>query len=784
MNCLKKSTKKLVMPLIGLLIFLMTYLMSVTYSAYMDVVREERQENLLLISRAVSRNLQNFFTEQIRKVDILTQTPGFQEGFEDFYENGDDQGMKEYIFSYMQSHQQGLASIYVLDQDGEPIFHYDQYPFVGLLDGIDLDLHQYAGGKKSGIGELVGLLDGQYGVTLVNNIYGGSGYLGTVVCVLDMEEISRQYIEILSPENGGYITVKDENGTVIIHPEERMVRFNYRRDLEGFDEYARYDSLRNMLEKQYSVEEGSSVYVEYSNNILPPTQLMASFSRMNLNGISWYVSAVMPYRAAMQTETSGMRHLGLLAVVICALILTGGAIIHHQRRERQKLKMETKYLRDMNRTLEELHRSQEQIRHYQKLTTIGMLAGGIVHEFNNLLTPVIGYAEFLMEQMGKKSEYYGDLKEIYKAGMRGKEIVEQILPFSRKEMETGLFAPVSIDAVADEALRAMELLKPSSVQIEKKLGAAGVNVYGSATQIYQVLLNLYSNGCQAMEKNGGVLTVESRRIGRDQVPEEYREVADIDYVEIVISDTGCGIEKEMLKQIFDPFFTTKRKGTGLGLSVVKNIMVNHSGFILAESEAGKGSQFHLYFPATQLPVEETEADRQTEREGKRIPVLLVDDDEQIVKYLKRRLMLKGYQTEAYTDAQRAMEVLGRGDRNWRILIVDDTMPKYRGTALARKAKQRKGLKVILLTGLVGRDAVLMKEQGIVDEILLKPVRFKALLETMERMMKNKDGGDHGREGFRKEEENAAHHGGGGPDDSISDELYSEGDGDGGRGRLS
>ncbi len=782
MSWLRRNAKKLVIPLIEILIFLMTYLMRVTYSAYLDVVREERQENLLLISRAVSRNLQNFFAEQIQKVDILTRTPGFQRGFETYYENGDDRGMKEYIFSYMQSHQQGLAGIYVLDREGEPVFHYDQYPFVGILNGIDLDLKQYANGSRSGIGELVGLLDGQYGVTLANNIYDGNGYLGTVVCVLDMGEISRQYVEILSPENGGYIAVKDENGTVILHPDERMVRFNYKRDLEGFDQYARYDSLRRMLEQQYSEEEGSSVYVEYTNNIMPPVQVMASFSRMNLNGISWYVSAVMPYRAAMQTETSGMRHLGLLAVVICALILTGGAIIYHQRRERQKLKLETRYLRDMNRTLEELHQSQEQVRHYQKLTTIGMLAGGIVHEFNNLLTPVIGYSEFLMEQLGKDNEYYGDMEEIYKAGMRGKEIVEQILPFSRKEMEAGLFSPVSIDTVAEEALRAVELLKPSNVQICRELNASGVNVYGNATQIYQVLLNLYSNGCQAMEKDGGILTVESRSIPGSEIPEAYREAADMDYAEITISDTGCGMGKEMLKQIFDPFFTTKQKGTGLGLSVVKNIMVNHGGFILADSQEGKGSRFRLYFPATRLSAAEMEPGREEKGAGGRAAVLLVDDDEQVVKYLKRRLRLRGYQTEAYTDAQKAMEVLCGGEGSWQFLIVDDTMPKYRGTVLARKAKQRSGLKVILLTGLVGQDTVLMKEQGIVDEFLLKPVRFKELLDTMERMTKQREGRENGWEGLCEEEKGTADYGCG-SHGGVSDELHCERDGNNGNQRL-
>lgn len=256
----------------------------------------------------------------------------------------------------------------------------------------------------------------------------------------------------------------------------------------------------------------------------------------------------------------------------------------------------------------------------------------------------------------------------------------------------------------------------------------------------------------------------------------------MDYAEITISDTGCGMGKEMLKQIFDPFFTTKQKGTGLGLSVVKNIMVNHGGFILADSQEGKGSRFRLYFPATRLSAAEMEPGREEKGAGGRAAVLLVDDDEQVVKYLKRRLRLRGYQTEAYTDAQKAMEVLCGGEGSWQFLIVDDTMPKYRGTVLARKAKQRSGLKVILLTGLVGQDTVLMKEQGIVDEFLLKPVRFKELLDTMERMTKQREGRENGWEGLCEEEKGTADYGCG-SHGGVSDELHCERDGNNGNQRL-
>ena len=156
---------------------------------------------------------------------------------------------------------------------------------MGLTNGVDLDLSRYGDADVTGIGELVGLLNGQYGVILANNIYGGrrlSGGRWSPSWIWG--EVYRQYVEELSPEGGGYIVVKDGNGTVILHPRQEMIRFNYRRDLEGFDTYPRYESLRSMLDTQYSVEEGSSVYTEYSNNIMPSTELMASFSRMNLDG--------------------------------------------------------------------------------------------------------------------------------------------------------------------------------------------------------------------------------------------------------------------------------------------------------------------------------------------------------------------------------------------------------------------------------------------------------------------------------------------------------------------
>lgn len=478
------------------------------------------------------------------------------------------------------------------------------------------------------------------------------------------------------------------------------------------------------------------MYDSYSGGILPREQVIAAFSRMNLSGNSWYVSTAMPYSKAVELQNNMLKRFGLLAATVLFLVIAAGTIIYHLLRNRQKLRLETKYLKEINSTLEELHQSREEARHYQKLTTIGTLAGGIAHEFNNLLTPILGYSEFLEEQLGRKSEYFEDIAEIHKAGTRAKEIVEQILPFSRKETDTTSFKSVNLDVIIRDALKMIRLIIPSNIRLEEKLDDGNVNVYGNATQLHQVLLNLYSNACQAMEKDGGLLSVKTRRISREELPEHCREMADGDYVEIAVCDTGCGMSEEVLHQIFNPFFTTKEagEGTGLGLSVVKDILINHSGAVSAQSRPGEGSCFYIYLPVT-IGVCAVQIQRQPEKreEVKQISIALIDDEESVVKYLRKRLERWGYHVDGYTDPEEALEDMVNGRIHWNAVIVDYMMPGIKGTALAQRMKKLQPyLCVIMITGLVDREALELRQDGQIDNILIKPVNFEELVAAIDK----------------------------------------------------
>lgn len=706
-----------------------------TYDAYTQMMIAQQQQHLLITARAVSQNLSLYLSEQLRNVEILTQTPGFLTQFHTYYETGDQKGLKEYVLSYMLSQNQGVSRLYLLDQNGDEVFRYNQYPFLESFDESVLHLDQLAEGRQTGLGSAFRISPQHYGLTMVNSITDGSDYLGAVVSVLDMDALYQQY---MAPLQGTVdIIVKNERGTVIMHPESEMLTFNYFRDIQGLDTLPEYESLWDMLQLQYQQEEGAAIYRACSGGILPEREEISAFSRMNLSGTSWYISAVMPYSQVVRMVNENLNRFAFLVTVIFVLIASSILIIYGLQKNRQKLQIETRYLRDMNRTLEELHESREQVRHYQKLQTIGALAGGIVHEFNNLLTPIMGYSEFLKQQLGPENEYYEDIDEIYKAGGRAKEIVDQILPFSRRETDSTQYNVVNLNAVIWDALKMVRMLLPSSVRLVVKPYSGPINIYGSATQIHQVLLNLCTNAYQAMEASGGTLTVATRRVFQDQLPERYHPVAEGEFVRLEVSDTGCGIPPEMLSRIFDPFFTTKAAGdgTGLGLSVVQNILISHGGFIEAESAVGRGSRFLVYLPVTsQLPAAAAQEESGGGRTGMG-SVLLVDDEVRVVRYFKRRLVHQGYQVDAFTDPEEALNAFRLNPGQWDLLIVDEAMPKLRGTALLQHMKQRNhSLRVILVTGLVGDSAIRLHAERQIDEILTKPVEFEALAEAVARLL--------------------------------------------------
>ena len=725
--------------MVALVLGVLAYAVVNTYTAYTDMVVEQQQQYLLVTSRAVAQSLSLYISDQLHEVSILTRTPGFLDEFSSYYETGEDTPLREYVASYMLNQKRSVGRFYLLDHNGDILYRYNTYPFLEEFNEDILHLKERAQLHQSGIGSAFRISPQHYGLTLFCDVIHGSESLGTVVVVIDLEKVYNEYIAPLDVESTGDIIVKNERGTVIMNSDPKLLTFNPFREIEELDTLPQYHDYYEMLTQQYTQEEGTAIYRAYSNGIQPPEDKISAFSRMNVNNTSWYISAVLPYSTVKNLIDRNVGQFGLLVAAILTVLGVFILSIYGMRKNQQNLELESAYLKDINHTLKELHQSREQVYHYQKLQTIGALAGGIVHEFNNLLTPILGYSEFIRERMGPDSEYYEDMGEIYAAGSRAKEIVEQLLPFSRRETDSTAYGPVNLEAVLQDATKMVSMILPANIRLEKEFQDIHVNVFGSATQLHQVLLNLCSNAVQAMEGTGGVLTVEAQTVSAEDLPPRYHPTAASGFVQVRVADTGCGMPPETLAHIFDSFFTTKAagEGTGLGLSVVQNILISHGGFIEAHSTVGQGSEFLVYLPVTTQavtvphPVEMTQPSVPM---GAEQPILLVDDEERVARYLSRRLTRSGYLVDMFTDAETALDAFLQSPAHWKLAVIDGTMPKYKGTALIQRMRsENPALSTILMTGLVERDAIQMQQEGLIDEIFLKPLDYSKLVAKIDEL---------------------------------------------------
>ena len=369
----------------------------------------------------------------------------------------------------------------------------------------------------------------------------------------------------------------------------------------------------------------------------------------------------------------------------------------------------------------EKHQLQLKLQQVQKMEAIGTLAGGIAHDFNNILSAIIGYVELSILEMNEKGQDVAYLNEIYRAANRAKDLVKQILAFSRQGKQ--VLEPVSVKLVAKEALNLLRASLPSSIEIEQHLDSDSL-VMGDPTQIHQILMNLCTNAAHAIPETGGTMDVEIRDIELNKaITARSLNLKPGIYLKLSISDTGCGISPENMDRIFDPFFTTKGLGvgTGMGLSVVHGIVESIGGRVQVRSEPGKGSTFDVFLPVANRGPELERAvppvlPRGTER------ILFVDDEPVLIKVGKAILKTLGYSVTGTTNPEEALELLRAQPLTFDILITDLTMPKMTGDVLARKvAAFRPGFPMILCTGFSPTMTEKRAKEIGIKGFLLKPL---------------------------------------------------------------
>jgi two-component system cell cycle sensor histidine kinase/response regulator CckA len=379
------------------------------------------------------------------------------------------------------------------------------------------------------------------------------------------------------------------------------------------------------------------------------------------------------------------------------------------------------------------------LRESQKMQAIGTMAGGIAHDFNNIIGAILGNVELAKQDTGLNSAAMVSLKEIDKAGRRARDLVRQILTFSRNESPKRI--PTNLADLVHETVRLLKVTLPPTVAFRVKIDQKTPPVLADATQIEQALINLCTNAIHAMADHKGTITVELGHSLLEEKPSivERRSGARGRHVRLAVHDTGSGIDPDTLQRVFEPFFTTKPvgQGTGLGLAVVHGIMRTHLGTVDVRSDPNTGTVFTLYFPVSDLPVAPVAppppARAMIQGQGKH--VMYVDDDEALVFLVARVLKRRGFKVSTFTDPRVASATLRQRPMDFDLLVTDYNMPGFSGVDLLREARQiRPELPVALASGYITPEI----EKSAVAEgakaLIHKPNDVDELCETVQRLL--------------------------------------------------
>jgi signal transduction histidine kinase/CheY-like chemotaxis protein len=395
-----------------------------------------------------------------------------------------------------------------------------------------------------------------------------------------------------------------------------------------------------------------------------------------------------------------------------------------------------KNFNQMQEALKDREQLMNELQQSQKLEAIGTLAGGIAHDFNNILSAIMGYGELTQKRLLEDSKEYEYLGHILKAGDRAKDLVAQILTFSRQSLPHQV--PTDIEPIAKEVLKLLRASLPSNIEIKSTIETGGYTILTDPTRIHQIIMNLCTNSYHAMEEQGGILEVN---LAHEKIDEDQAAcIPDLNsgnYLHLSIKDNGCGIEQKILDRMFDPFFTTKErgKGTGMGLSLVHGIMKENGGCIVIDSEVGKGTCFHLYFPVLKTSYGENATHLFPSLKKGTGRILFVDDEEEISKMGKQMLEFLGYDVTTYTSSVEAFEFFEARPDMFDIVITDQTMPEMSGTQLTQNLLSiRPDLAVILGTG---HSTVVSAENAAefgIREFLMKPYTLQKFSDAIHRIL--------------------------------------------------
>lgn len=733
----KNRIPKITALLFAVAVFLVILIGKQSWNEYRDSIIDNQKKQLLLTVQGLRDSMEEFmasYVDDLEGLCILSEKNWNQEEISEENQSGiQNEKMKDLagwscLKEYVDTHERRVVDVVAEDLDGKVIASVHGSEIEKIYSENRIDQFQTLIQAK--------LTNGNMELILQREIPGK----GKLSLILDTERYFETMMAGLRVGKNGYVLLKDSKGVILLHPEREQWGIDAIQDREKLYPGLDLSSLQALIEKQNRGEEGVDDYYSYwwMEPNQPRVRKICAYSPMYIGEDFLVLSAVMDYDEVYIPVAVGVVRLITIFIIFFGILIVMGIVLGGMFMQSKKDSERIAYLTELNGILEKMHQSEERIAHQQRLQIMGTMTGGIAHEFNNLLTPIMGYADLLMMDLPEDSESFSNAYEIYEASVKAKEIIQQISSLSRKNMET-VYKNAGAANVLRRALKMVTSVCPDNVTIETDLKVGEVCILCNETQMNQVILNICVNAIQAIgRREDGKLRVEARVADReeltavvtDEIPETWER-----YVKIDISDNGCGMSDEVLRQIFDPFFTTKKggKGTGLGLALVEQIIGSHKGYIQAESVLDQGSVFHIWIPVNEQKEElslsgQKNGDGNGKAQTAQIRILVIDDNAKVLQILKKdadrqNAELTGSMT--FMQARQRLE-----EQDFDLLVVDQEVEGQSALDFCMAIQgQEPNLVKIVMADHVTKELIEARERGIIQAYLDKPVSVMQILNT-------------------------------------------------------
>lgn len=700
-----KKMKKFLAVIPAILVLVLALSGVKVWKEYRDTLMKNQEDQLLTVTKILRDNITVAMEEYQNDLDFLCDTEAEEQ--------------KDVYQKYLKKQKNFICNLYRETSDGKRSYVAGEIDFQNLAL-----LATYPDDRSIWL-----MSDAEQKYFVLKEKMKSGDWLCMVV---DAGKYYQQLISDIHVGTNGYIIVKNKEGTVIMHPDKEQWGMNIISGRKKRFPNLDYSSLEDMLKEQREGKEGISRYYSYwwTKPDVKKVEKISAYCSTEIGDDAWIISAVIDYDDFYRPIVEGF--LKLTLVFVSALLLAGILVLVYGRlliRVRKSAK-EIEDLKELNSLLESVQKSENTIAHQERLQIMGTMTGGIAHEFNNFLTPIMGHAELLMMELPEGSEEQDSAKEILEASEKAMDVVKQISSLSRKNVET-VYKSIPVKKMMQRVVKMISSVCPPQIALESDIEIQDECILGNTTQLNQVILNICVNAVHAIGKKEGNIqirceTITSRtmkEILKKEIPDTWKN-----YIFISIRDDGCGMDKDTMRQIFDPFFTTKKggEGTGLGLALAEQIITSHKGYIFVESQLDQGSTFYIGIPV--LEADQTEM-AVTVSEKREMQILIADDNAKVLKLLRDSLEKIGAKVTTCMNLEEVSENLSKQEAD--VLVVEENIEGKNGVDYCMSIAGKYPDMICLVSiDSISKEILEAKNKGIIHGYVEKPMSDRSILEAV------------------------------------------------------